>query len=67
MNSVAVISKFDMLPPKFQIEVSDFMDFLINKSGKSKKRIVPKFGSAKGKIRLAPDFDAPMEDFKDYM
>lgn len=24
-------------------------------------------GSARGKIRMAPDFDAPLEDFKDYM
>jgi len=24
------------------------------------------FGSLKGKIRLAPDFDQPLEDFKDY-
>jgi antitoxin (DNA-binding transcriptional repressor) of toxin-antitoxin stability system len=24
-------------------------------------------GSAAGKIRLAPDFDAPLEDFKEYM
>lgn len=26
-----------------------------------------KAGSAKGKYELAPDFDAPLEDFKDYM
>jgi antitoxin (DNA-binding transcriptional repressor) of toxin-antitoxin stability system len=24
-------------------------------------------GSARGKIRLAPDFDAPLEEFKEYM
>lgn len=27
----------------------------------------PKFGSAKGKIKIANDFDAPLDDFKDYM
>jgi len=26
-----------------------------------------KAGSAKGKIRMAPDFDAPLEEFKEYM
>ena len=67
MNTVAVLSKFETLPPKFQVEVSDFMDFLIDKSTKSKKRVIPKFGSAKGKIRLSSDFDAPLEDFKEYM
>lgn len=25
------------------------------------------FGCLKGKIRLAADFDAPLDDFKDYM
>jgi prevent-host-death family protein len=25
------------------------------------------FGSAKGLIKMAPDFEAPIEDFKDYM
>lgn len=25
------------------------------------------FGSAKGLISMAPDFDAPLEDFKEYM
>jgi hypothetical protein len=24
-------------------------------------------GSAKGQIRIAPDFDAPLDDFQDYM
>ncbi len=26
-----------------------------------------KLGSAKGKIKIAPDFDEPLDDFKDYM
>ena len=26
-----------------------------------------KFGSAKGLISMSPDFDEPLEDFKDYM
>jgi hypothetical protein len=31
------------------------------------KKPAPKAGSAKGLIRIAPDFDAPLEDFKPYM
>ncbi len=27
----------------------------------------PRFGCLAGKIWLAPDFDEPLEDFKDYM
>ncbi len=27
----------------------------------------PRFGCLAGKIWMAPDFDAPLDDFKDYM
>jgi prevent-host-death family protein len=27
----------------------------------------PRFGSAKGLIVLGPDFDAPLDDFREYM
>ena len=34
---------------------------------KTESQKVPVFGCAKGKYRMADDFDAPLEDFKDYM
>jgi len=37
------------------------------KPAKEAPKKVPVFGSAKGKYRMAEDFDAPLEDFKDYM
>jgi hypothetical protein len=27
----------------------------------------PKFGSARGRVQMAPDFDAPLDDFADYV
>ncbi len=27
----------------------------------------PRFGSAKGRIKMAEDFDAPLEEFREYM
>ena len=27
----------------------------------------PKFGSARGRVRMAPDFDAPLDDFAEYV
>jgi antitoxin (DNA-binding transcriptional repressor) of toxin-antitoxin stability system len=27
----------------------------------------PQFGNARGKIEMADDFDAPLEDFREYM
>ena len=35
------------------------------KAGKEKKK--PKLGGWEGKIWMADDFDAPLEDFKEYM
>ena len=35
-------------------------------SAPEKKRVVPKAGSLKG-IWMSPDFDAPLEDFREYM
>jgi len=34
---------------------------------KNEPQKVPVFGCAKGKYHMADDFDAPLEDFKDYM
>lgn len=33
----------------------------------SKTKPYPKFGSAKGLIKMSDDFDEPLEAFKDYM
>jgi len=27
----------------------------------------PRFGSARGRVQMAPDFDAPLDDFADYV
>ena len=35
----------------------------LTKHGKKQRQ----FGSAKGLIKMADDFDAPLEDFKEYM
>jgi prevent-host-death family protein len=32
-----------------------------------KKKRQPQFGSARGLIHMADDFDAPLEDFEEYM
>lgn len=67
MSKLTLYTKLETLPPELKTEVSDFIDFLIEKTKKDSKKVVPQFGSAKGKIHMAKDFDEPMEDFKDYM
>ena len=32
----------------------------------NQEKPTPKFGSAKGLFKMTDDFDAPLEDFKDY-
>jgi len=51
-------------------EVDHFIDFLISKAKSEKKEVIrpkPKFGSGKGMFTMHPDFDEPLEDFKEYM
>ena len=64
-----------MLPESMKSEVADFIDFLLSKAKKEKPDIkdeptekpTRKFGSMKGLIIMKPDFDEPLEDFKEYM
>jgi hypothetical protein len=56
--------KIENLPIEMQKEISLFADFLLSKTSHT---AIPKFGSLKGKIHLAADFDAPLFDFKEYM
>jgi hypothetical protein len=67
MEVVPLNQKYSILPPDLKKEVNDYIDFLLSKSNKRKKTPKPVFGAAKGKIKMAPDFDAELEDFKDYM
>jgi hypothetical protein len=64
----AILSQIQQLPEQLKQEVLHYVEFLHAKhgkqNGKSKNR---KAGRAKGKYKLAPDFDAPLEDFKEYM
>jgi antitoxin (DNA-binding transcriptional repressor) of toxin-antitoxin stability system len=50
-------------------------EIFITKDGQTVVKLVPvkkakkqrQFGSAKGLIKIADDFDEPLEDFKEYM
>ena len=70
MSTKELISKIDALPPEFQREVEDFIDFLQQKwSRDTNKKPLEKrqFGYAKGFFKMSDDFDEPLEDFKDFM
>lgn len=54
------------LPPDLKKQVADFIDYLKSKSvhPRLQKRQI---GCAKGLIRMSPDFDEPLEEFKEYV
>jgi hypothetical protein len=62
------LAHLQQLLEQLKQEALPYVEFLQAKhnaqNGKRKNR---KAGSAKGKYELAPDFDAPLEDFKEYM
>ncbi|NER51882.1 MAG: DUF2281 domain-containing protein [Symploca sp. SIO1A3] len=67
-----ILEKLEELPESLQTEVLHYIEFLVEKYAKAlpqeetfnKKR---KAGLLKGKVWMSDDFDAPLEDFKDYM
>ncbi len=69
MTEQLILRELHSLPETLKVEVLHFVQFLKqNKSAKPplapKRR---KAGSAKDKYILAPDFDAPLDEFKEYM
>ena len=70
MDPATFIQKFNSLPGELKKEVSDFIEFLLKKkqlTDTNPPQKAPRFGSARGMFKMAPDFDEPLEDFKEYM
>ncbi|MFN3999975.1 DUF2281 domain-containing protein [Algoriphagus sp.] len=70
MASQSLLTKLESLPPALKEEAKNFIEFLVEKSKKTKPKSKvkkPSFGSLKGKIHLSEDFDAPLDEFKVYM
>lgn len=61
------------LPEDVRRQVLDFIDFLMRRPDRTRKEPAEQYskkpisGLPKGKIRTADDFDAPLDDFKEYM
>lgn len=67
MTNSQLFTEISSLPSSLKQEVKDFV-----KSLKSKRKMNPhikerKFGCAKGLFKIHPDFDEPLDDFKEYM
>ena len=67
MDTLSIAKELEQLPNNLKQEVFDFIAFLKSKKISSSKNKVPKFGSLKGKIKMHPNFDEPMQEFNDYV
>ncbi len=76
MENISINSKFNALPDSLKRQAMNFIDSLLErkrkgnrkpKNKKADKQKTPIFGSCKGMFEMSPDFDEPLEDFKDYM
>ena len=67
MTDTTLKLEINSLPKEMRAEVADFVEFLKTKSKSKTKLKAREFGFAKGKIKLSPDFDEPLDEFNQYM
>jgi len=67
MTDIQLYTKISSLPTDLKKEVSDFVEFLKQKSRTKKEIKERKFGCAKNFFKMSPDFDEPLDDFEGYM
>jgi prevent-host-death family protein len=75
MQTVA-LEKAQATLPDLLKQIAEGEEFTITQNGQPKAKLSPlsshkraqaRAGSLPGKIWMSPDFDAPLDDFKDYM
>jgi hypothetical protein len=69
MRTAMIMADFQALPADLQEKAAQYISLLKQEVDKQhvqhpQKRI---FGLTKGKYKMAPDFDEPLDDFKDCM
>ena len=77
MSTITAILKPDAdgtlhlpIPPEWrdqEIRVRAEIEPVMSTTTEPQPGSLKSFGCLKGKIRMAPDFDEPLEDFKEYM
>jgi hypothetical protein len=68
MNALRIEKRLDshILPELIPL-VGKQVEVIVLEKGEAPARKAPKTGSAKGKVIMASDFDAPLEEFAEYM
>jgi hypothetical protein len=66
VKDLSLYTKITSLPDSLKSEVVDFIDF-ISKRKRERIKKTRIFGYAKDTIIIKPDFDDPIDEFKEYM
>lgn len=69
MSDLNLYLKISSLPDSIKTELSNYLEDLISRNNKKKggQEKNPKAGFLKGTFKMSPDFDDPLDDFKEYM
>ncbi|MCU0444740.1 MAG: DUF2281 domain-containing protein [Microscillaceae bacterium] len=71
METSVLLAKFSILNVEAQQELLDFLEYLSQKQEKIRTTAQAShplvFGELAGSFKMSTDFDAPLEDFKEYM
>ena len=68
MDNISLYTQINSLPSDLKKQVEEFVALLSTKrQGSKNPEAEREFGILKGKLALSKDFDAPLEDFKEYM
>ena len=70
MTTALIEQKLASIPQEYLDEVAVFLDFLsyrIQKSEAQNQNIKRMPGIMKGEVYMSDDFDAPLDDFKEYI
>lgn len=70
-TDLVLFTKISSMPPKLKKEVLKYINYLLSsqesETVQPKAKKTPKAGFGSINFVMSPDFDAPLEDFKDYM
>jgi Protein of unknown function (DUF2281) len=70
MLSPQLIATLDKLPPDLQAEILHYAEYLATKYTQTPETSPKQYrqaGTMKGMFTMSDDFDAPLEDLKDYV
>jgi hypothetical protein len=68
MTEEIILAEIQQLPERLKMEVLHFVRFLRQEKTQPEPQMNERiFGISKGRYKLAEDFDAPLDDFKEYM